>query len=136
MVATTRFLSSSALLGCIALTPAFSDAPPLVFEETVTITTPDPTFHFPGRVAVEGDTIIATGLMTESNGDIQHHAAFLFRTTCLNSTAADFGWNVHHAEASRVLIVSAQAVPVGRATCLSERASCAHASLRARPPCC
>ena len=52
-------------------------AAPLVFEETARITTPDPTFFFPRRVAVEGDTIIATGVKSE--GEIQHHGALLFQ---------------------------------------------------------
>lgn len=68
-----------ALIACAALAPTLSFASPLVFEEAATITTPDPAFRFPLRVAVEDDTIIATGVMTEANGDIQHHAAFLFR---------------------------------------------------------
>lgn len=67
----------SALAGCATMVPALSVAGPLVFEETAKITSPDPAFEFPLRVAVEGDTIIATG--RKFDGPIETHVAFLFR---------------------------------------------------------
>src|SRR4051812_47453149 len=55
--------SLGALIAALALVPAFGFAAPLVFEETAKIASPDPAFHvFPLRMAVEGDTIIATGV--------------------------------------------------------------------------
>lgn len=67
----------SVLIACIAVSPILSNAAPVVVEEAARIAAPDPTYRFPGRVAVEGDTIIATGIRFE--GDIEHQAAFLFQ---------------------------------------------------------
>ena len=60
-------------------------AGPLVFEETAKISSPDPAYtSFPLEVAVEGDTIIATGMKrVETSVPYVHaedyYAAFLFR---------------------------------------------------------
>lgn len=59
----------------IAATPLL--AAPLVFEETAKIPSPDPNYRFPRAVAVEGDTIIATGVRFD--GPIETHTAFLFQ---------------------------------------------------------
>ena len=67
-----------ALIACVALAPTLSIAAPIVVEEAAIIASPDPTFTFPLRVAVEGDTIIATGRKHEG-GEIDRYAAFLFR---------------------------------------------------------
>lgn len=66
-----------AVIACVALAPTLSIAAPLVFEETAKITSPDPSYLFPQRVAADGDTIIATGV--RQDGNIQHHVAYLFR---------------------------------------------------------
>lgn len=70
--------SRSVLVLALALLPTLSLCAPLVFEETARIAAPDASFDlFPHRLAVEGDTIIATGV--EYVGDIEHHHAFLFK---------------------------------------------------------
>lgn len=61
----------------IALIPALSVSAPLVFEEVARIGSPDPTYSFPLQVAVEGDTLIATGVKFVR--EIEHNTAFLFR---------------------------------------------------------
>jgi len=69
----------------ITLGVTAADASPLVFEETARISSPDPAFTvFPLKVAVEGDTIIATGLKNVFTLEPYEHvrsdyAAFLFR---------------------------------------------------------
>jgi hypothetical protein len=70
-------IAFAALTGCAAMVPVLCGAGPLVFEESARITSPDPAFDFPLRVAVEGDTIIATG--RKFDGPIETHVAFLFR---------------------------------------------------------
>lgn len=66
-----------ALAACIALVPTLSTAAPIVVEETAKIASPNPSYEFPLRVAVEGDTVIATGMRRD--GEIDHYAAYLFR---------------------------------------------------------
>jgi hypothetical protein len=53
-------------------------AAPIEVEETIKIASPDPTFDtFPVRLAVEGDTIIATGVRYDY--PYERHDAFLFQ---------------------------------------------------------
>jgi hypothetical protein len=78
-----RSLAIAALATTLATTVAV--AAPLIFEETAKINSPDPAYTvFPLKVAVEGDTIIATGLKTQLAAEPYEHyrsyyAAFLFR---------------------------------------------------------
>lgn len=72
--------SNGAWIACLALAPVVSIAAPTVFEETAKITSPDPTYTFlPSRVAVDGDTIIATGVRYEDAGESERHAVFMFQ---------------------------------------------------------
>lgn len=64
----------------LALLPCVSLSAPLVFEETARIASPDSTLQvFPVRMAVEGDTIIATGVKYSDSGENEEHRAFLFQ---------------------------------------------------------
>lgn len=73
----TRRWRRMALIGSVALVPTLSTAAPLVFEETAKIAAPDPTYEFAQQVAVEGDTIIATGWKLV--GEFEHYSAYLFQ---------------------------------------------------------
>ncbi|MFL6617790.1 MAG: hypothetical protein ACJ8MH_04275, partial [Povalibacter sp.] len=70
--------ASKALITALLLIPTLCVAAPIVVEETAKIASPDPAYDvFPKRLAVEGDTIIATGV--KYVGDFEYHSAFLFR---------------------------------------------------------
>ena len=79
--------SHAALLASLCLLPGLSLAAPIVVEETTKIPPPDSTLNlFPVRLAVEGDTIIATGVKYIGERedewtyrDWENHYAFLFR---------------------------------------------------------
>jgi hypothetical protein len=79
--------SHRAVIAALALLPALSLAAPMVFEETAKIASPDPTLDiFPLRLAVEGDTIIATGVKYvyelengETNRDWEYHYVYQFQ---------------------------------------------------------
>ena len=65
------------------LLPPMSEAGPLVLEEVAKLTSPDPSYFFGGRVAIDGDSIIVTG--ARLSGDPQFpnldRVAFLFERT-------------------------------------------------------
>jgi hypothetical protein len=70
--------SFRALIATLALAPVLTLAAPIEVEETIKIASPDPTFdNFPVRLAVEGDTIIATGVRYDD--PYERHDAFLFQ---------------------------------------------------------
>jgi len=79
--------SHRALIAALALLPGLTLAAPIVVEETAKIASPDSTLDiFPLRLAVEGDTIIATGVKhvfeqesEEISRDWEYHYAFLFQ---------------------------------------------------------
>lgn len=79
--------SRRALIAAFALLPTLSVAAPIVVEETAKIPSPDPTLSiFPVRLAVEGDTIIATGLKhvyeqedETTSRDWEYHYAYQFQ---------------------------------------------------------
>jgi hypothetical protein len=97
-----------ALIAGFAILPVASLAAPIVVEETTRIPSPDPTMDvFPLRLAVEGDTIIATGVKYVDEQvdettvrEWENHYAFLFQrqsngtwqyVTTLASTRCDSG---------------------------------------------
>ncbi len=101
-----RALTIAALATTLGATTAI--ASPLIFEETAKITSPDPAYtDFPRGVAVEGDTIIATGLKSVDTLEPyphtrSHYAAFLFQrqsngiwayVRTLATTDCDEGWD-------------------------------------------
>lgn len=109
-----------ACISLMALAPALAVSAPLVFEETAKILSPVPGHEFPIGVAVEGDTIIATGRTFD--GPIEHHDVFLFRrdsngtwtyvrtlarNSCDSSEAAEDTCNASVAIRNGVAVVSA-----------------------------
>lgn len=66
----------SAFLFC---TPLASLAGPRVVEESAKITAPDPTYNFPGIVAIDGDWLLASGWKWVNNDTEIDHSAWLFQ---------------------------------------------------------